>query len=333
MKKPAGKELFRCDYSYKKDGKIQTGYHQKRSKILIGIYLILLSSMIIVIIFSTPDIITLNFNRYSLYLIPCIIGTILFLLSLIDLLSNYMIIYDTGILMRKTNFPSFLKRIFIPFDLIEDVEFEDFHLRKLGAYYAPNLPWLIIYIKNHLPYVLRTTSLPGYKEILRLIKQHKKPTKINKNYLFIAKYYRRSGRSYHETPIPIKLIGKGTQKNPFTIDETQKQPRQIHLLNYDYHTDFSKITSKIIYLDKCQNFIFEGLDLKHIKLHKCEKITLKNCTIKKMEDYSSKNNIYDSNFINKLKSSVMEKSFKSRNTLSSNSINKSIYRVKKKRPY
>lgn len=100
---------------------------------------------------------------------------------------------------------------------------------------------------------------------------------------------------FEENKANIDWKGKGTQNEPFVIDDRIDLPLNIRFLTGDLYIHIRNIDINILILENCQNIIVEDSILSKIKIVKCNNVIIRENLIRDMKIFFGRDNIIEKN--------------------------------------
>jgi hypothetical protein len=102
---------------------------------------------------------------------------------------------------------------------------------------------------------------------------------------------------FEENKANIDWKGKGTQNEPFVIDDRIDLPLNIRFMTGDLYIHIRNIDINILVLENCQNIIVEDSILSKIKILKCNNVIIRENLIRDMKIFFGRDNIIEKNRI------------------------------------
>ena len=102
---------------------------------------------------------------------------------------------------------------------------------------------------------------------------------------------------FEENKANIDWKGKGTQNEPFVIDDRIDLPLNIRFMTGDLSIHIRNIDINILVLENCQNIIVEDSILSKIKIVKCNNVIIRENLIRDMKIFFGRDNIIEKNRI------------------------------------
>ena len=165
--------------------------------------------------------------------------------------------------------------------------------------------------------------------------------------------------------VHIYCNGSGSIQDPIVIDNSLHFPKRVSIRDYNLHFTFKNLSLRKLFIDGCENFSFFNCEIDRLRLISCSNIkfagcriprdfrlkecdninfkgclvrdsivfksngiVIEDCVVIQLTDWMSKNNIFESNKIKKLRTNTKQETFDERNFLSKNDIKKLQFRLK-----
>lgn len=165
--------------------------------------------------------------------------------------------------------------------------------------------------------------------------------------------------------VHIVCSGSGSIQDPIVVDNFLHLPKRVTIRDYNLHFTFKNLSLRKLLIDGCENFSFFNCEIdclrliscsnikfvgcripRDFRLKECDNINFKKCLVRdsivfksngiviedcvviQLTDWMSKNNVFKSNKIKKLRTNTKQETFDERNILSKNDIKKLQFRLK-----